>query len=201
MEYSVFDIARALLQRAPMHSLSTVKLQKLCFYVFGWYAHQTGQALFHEPFYAMKLGPVVGELLSAHASKVSVSPEELKPQFEARGETPATLDPYLEKVVDAVWGEYGKFDQWKLVDMTHEEKIWLGAWHGRDQGSHRADMPLEEVVSYFFSRSTRVPEALYLPDARVTSESASWIKELDQTPTMAPASFAMNVASLLSTSR
>ena len=32
---TVFDVADALLERAPGHRLETLKLQKLCFYVFG----------------------------------------------------------------------------------------------------------------------------------------------------------------------
>ena len=43
-QVSVFDITAALLNRAPGGELPTLKLQKLCFYVYGWYAHLTGNS-------------------------------------------------------------------------------------------------------------------------------------------------------------
>lgn len=63
---TVFDVAAEFTDRAG-GEIEPVKLQKLCFYAFGCFAHLTGEALIGERFYAMRYGPVVGELLSAHA--------------------------------------------------------------------------------------------------------------------------------------
>ena len=93
---TVFDVADALLERAPKRRLGTLQLQKLCFYVFGWYAHQTGTALFHERFYAMPKGPVVGELLSAHAGKAAFSQEQLGKQFDEHDLDRDGLDLYVD---------------------------------------------------------------------------------------------------------
>jgi uncharacterized phage-associated protein len=79
---SVFDVAAALLARHEGSPMSALKLQKLCFYTFGWYAHLTGKPLFRESFYAMQFGPVVGELLSAHAGQKEVTISMIEAQLK-----------------------------------------------------------------------------------------------------------------------
>ena len=69
---SVFDVSLDILKVSGQESLPTLTLQKLVFYTYGWYAHLTGSRLFEQSFYAMPKGPVVGELLTAHARRLDV---------------------------------------------------------------------------------------------------------------------------------
>lgn len=190
MQYSVFDIADHLISKTKNRSMSGLKLQKLCFYAFGWYAHQTGTELFSEKFYALPLGPVVTDLLSAHEGQKVVSQADLQTEFETRGTSPSALDPYTLSVLDAVWEGYGDFSSSQLVDMTHEEDVWITSWEGRPTGSARAPMRKQDVVEYFFLRKMApAPGKLKLPDARVSVEDSDFLDSLEEIDTRSPASY------------
>lgn len=194
---TVFDVASALLSLAPKRTLGTVKLQKLCFYAFGWYAHQTGRPLFGERFWAMEKGPVVGELLSAHAKQRKFSIRQLDDQFSERDMSRGELDPYMTAVVEAVWDYYGKFDDWRLVDLTHEESVWCEAWGERAEDSRRGDLSHAAIVDYFLSRSVRPEEQLRLPESRITVASKEWMEYLDRSPGAVSDQFVASISDYL----
>lgn len=201
MSYTVFDVARGLLRRTPQRAMSTVKLQKLCFYSFGWYAHQTASSLFPEPFYAMEKGPVVGDLLTLHSRKSQITESELALEIDRRGSSSVKSDPYFDEIIDAIWKYYGRYTPWELVDLTHLESVWSDAWRTRASDSKRANMPHRHVVSYFLSPEVEPPEGLSLPDAKASVENSDWIRKLEETSTRAPYGFAADVARLLIASR
>lgn len=168
---SVFDIASAFVDRAG-GTIESVKLQKLCFYAFGWYAHLTGEPLFGEQLYAMKFGPVVGQLLSAHAGHKEVDQEMLDPQFEAWDTQREELPGYVREIIDSVWDTYGRQDAFKLAKYSHSEAIWKDAWDSRPEGTKRADIEHDAVVAYFLEREPRDGEVEDLPPAMVTRAKA-----------------------------
>lgn len=178
---SVFDVAVELLDRQEGESMDALKLQKLCFYAFGWYAHLTGEALFGETFYAMQYGPVVGELLSAHAGKQTVDLAMMSAQLIARDADDAAseLDPYKTAVVDAVWAVYGHKSSGLLIDMTHAEAVWAEAWTARRPGSKRGDLSRDELLGYFLERTPGPQEKLELPPAMISRASASELEEIE----------------------
>jgi len=180
MTATVFDVAAELIQRSGGQSMSTVKLQKLCFFAFGWYAHLTGESLFPEPFYAMEHGPVVGELLSAHAGKTVVGLDRLAEQMTERDGSLTQLDPYAARVVDAVWDFYGHLSKWQLVDKTHTEDVWRQAWEGRPQGSKRGMMAQVDIIRYFVARTTRPEEHIELPPSAVSFLSDDDLRQIEE---------------------
>lgn len=175
---TVFDVASELIERSG-GSIETVKLQKLCFYAFGWYAHLTGEPLFGETFYAMHKGPVVGELLSAHAKQKRVDLEKIEDQREIREDAREELDAYKKAVLDAVWGAYGSASSWDLVDLTHEESVWDEAWKSRRSGTNRGDLPSDAVIEYFVDRYPKDGEQLDLPPAMISRASAAALADIE----------------------
>ncbi|MDE1655340.1 DUF4065 domain-containing protein [Actinotignum schaalii] len=164
---TVFDVALYFIQKTPRKEISAISLQKLCFYAFGWYAYGTISPLFNENFWAMKHGPVVGELLSAHAGSRDVSAERVNNAAQTIWQDqPQELSPYEAKVLDAVWDFYGHRDKWDLRDLTHTETIWVKAWDNRPHGVERAAMLKPDIIEYFFSKP--VPEGLHLPERCVS---------------------------------
>lgn len=175
---TVFDVATELIERSG-GSIESVKLQKLCFYAFGWYAHLTGEPLFGEAFYAMPKGPVVGELLGAHAQQKTVDLRMIEDQRAAREDEREELDPYKRAVLDAVWAVYGGKDRWKLVDLTHEESVWCDAWAARRPGSRRGDLARDDVIAYFLDRQPKSSEQLDLPPAMISRASADELASIE----------------------
>lgn len=151
-QVSVFDIAQALIERSGSECIETVKLQKLCFYAFGWYAHLTGEALFPEAFYAMEKGPVVGELLSAHAGDRHISRDQLFRQLSAHEIGSVDFGAYIDQVLDYVWERYGSQTRWQLVETTHQEEVWIAAWGARRHGTKRGDLRHSEIIAFFRAR-------------------------------------------------
>lgn len=158
---TAFDVAAAFLERAPKESLSAIKLQKLTFYAFGWYAKVTGSELFDDRLVAMQYGPVVSDLLNAHSGSQRLS---LKQLAQDRNLNPLS-DPYALAVVDAVWASYGDVAPFDLVDMTHLEGPWITKWREAQSAQRGSlEIPLNDVVEYFANKDS----ANYtLPDGRV----------------------------------
>lgn len=168
---TAFDVAGAFLERAPRNSLPSIKLQKLSFYAFGWYARVTGGELFNERLCALERGPVVSELLDLHKNRVDFSFDDLAAQVAVN----PLDDPYAVSVVDAVWAAYGPINKWLLVEMTHEEEPWTDAWDSAQRRSTRSvTMPKKDVVNYFCTKASgsysvkgrklEVPVLALLPD-------------------------------------
>lgn len=172
-QVSVFDIAHELLGKAPSDRLPTLKLQKLCFYVYGWYAHLTGDPLFPETFYAMEKGPVVGELLSAHAGKIHLTKSQLLDQFEVRETEPQELEPYVKRIIEAIWHKHEKDDRFALVDATHLEDVWKDAWESRAAGSKRGKLSAQSIIDHFVAKPCPVGLQKDLPlsvASKITAE-------------------------------
>ena len=151
---TVFDIAGAFLNKSPDESLPVVKLQKLCFYAFGWYAHLTGEGLYQEPIYAMKYGPVTGELLSLTQKIHDQKDHAITYQQLSALCTIADLDVYVSMVIDYVWDRYGEMNDFDLVERSHDEATWKDAWESRK--GKRGDMPVQAIVDSFYTR--KAPE-------------------------------------------
>lgn len=176
---TVFDVATELIERSG-GSIETVKLQKLCFYAFGWYAHLTGEPLFGETFYAMPKGPVVGELLSAHAGKAHADLSMIENQRKEREDDRDELDAYKTAVLDAVWSAYGGKTSWDLVELTHEESVWDDAWKARPTGTKRGDLTRADMIAYFLGRTPKSDETLDgLPPAMVLPASATELAAIE----------------------
>lgn len=175
---TVFDVAEELIERSG-GSIESVKLQKLCFYAFGWYAHLTGEPLFGETFYAMRYGPVVGELLSAHAAQIQVDEAMMATQRDAREDEPEELDQYKRAVLDAVWAAYGDKQRFDLVELTHKESVWVDAWGSRGLAK-RGDLRREDLIDYFLDRAPKPEEKLDLPLAMISRASAAELASIEE---------------------
>lgn len=189
---TVFDVASYLLRRAG-EPLSAVKLQKLCFYAFGWHAHLTGEALFRERFYAMEHGPVVGELLSAHAGRPAVTLEMISSQLQARESQEEQFTPYTAAVLDAVWDAYKGLSPWDLVELSHKERPWMQSWGARAPETRRGDLHQADLISYFVERQPHPEEGLDLPDPAI---SIIGVSDVNSGPAAAHPAFVSRVQSL-----
>lgn len=105
--------------------VTPLKLQKLLFYSQVWFYVKKRQRLFNENIQAWVLGPVVepvwqnfrymrrGDLINKNRADNSV-----------------LLSDEVVDHLDEVWRAYGKFTGIQLVDITHEENLWVDARQG-----------------------------------------------------------------------
>lgn len=118
---SVFDVAKYILVRKGR--MSTMKLQKLCYYSQAWSLVWDDAPLFDEDFCAYVNGPVCRELFNETKGRFSVEandePGDIRELTDAQRET-----------IDAVLAHYGDKDAQWLSQLTHLEQPWILARNG-----------------------------------------------------------------------
>jgi uncharacterized phage-associated protein len=113
----VRDVAAYILEK--QRGMSAMKLQKLCYYAYGYHLAWEGRKLFPEHFEAWANGPVCPALYQLHRGQFRVEPGAI----EATGE----LTPGERESVDLVLGTYGGFTAHQLSELTHGEPPWREA--------------------------------------------------------------------------
>lgn len=137
---SVHDVAAYMLAREG--NLSTMKLQKLCYYAQGWHLAWHGERLFDEPIEAWRMGPVCPALYKHHRGKASVEHWPLGSPDKVSSQGAFTLD--------AIADFYGPFSGFELGHRTHTELPWIEAWESsepRFRGS--AEISTATLKRYF----------------------------------------------------
>lgn len=115
---NVFDVAKFILEEKG--SMSTMKLQKLCYYCQAWSLVWDDAELFPEEFEAWANGPVCVELFKATQGKFSVSAEDEPGNSNALNDNQRDT---IQKVLDYY---YPHDAQW-LSELTHMEDPWKKA--------------------------------------------------------------------------
>ena len=137
---TVHDVAAYVLKKQG--AMSTMKLQKLCYYSQGWHLAWDGEPLFGEAIEAWANGPVVYELFDTYRGRFSVVTAE-------RGSAEALSDSQRESV-DTVLAAYGDLTGQQLSDKTHSERPWLEARDGLPAGARsRVEIERETLQDYF----------------------------------------------------
>lgn len=138
---TVFDTAKYILERRG--AMSTMKLQKLCYYSQAWSLVWDDATLFDEDFEAWVNGPVCPELFRAYQGQFSVSPNEMK------GDSSALTDGQKD-TINAVLDHYGdKNAQW-LSQLTHLEGPWQEARKGIPVGSYSTRIITKESMAMYY---------------------------------------------------
>jgi len=116
---TVFDVAHYILEKKG--SMTTWKLQKLCYYAQAWSLAWTGKPLFNEDFQAWTNGPVCPELYYQHRGKFTIGVAELQ-----QGNSSALTDDQKD-TINIVLNGYGDMAPYDLREQTHQESPWVSA--------------------------------------------------------------------------
>ena len=123
---NVFDTAKYILsQQGPM---STMKLQKLCYYAQAWSLAWTEHPLFAEKIEAWVNGPVCPVLFQEHKGKFMIEADDLK-----EGTSDALSDDQKD-TIDRVLEYYGDWAPYELREQSHNEGPWKQARNGIPEG-------------------------------------------------------------------
>ncbi|CAL9328712.1 hypothetical protein SUDANB121_00036 [Nocardiopsis dassonvillei] len=142
---TIYDTARYILDR--LGKMSAMKLQKLCYYSYGYHLAWEERPLFEQHFEAWANGPVSPHLYARHRGQFVVAPEDITGD-------PKELDAGERESIDLVLGSMGTLSAHQLSAMTHAEAPWVRA-RERDnaQGLERSAEPLTnaDIHEYFDS--------------------------------------------------
>ena len=114
---NIFDVAHYILTRKP--DVSTMKLQKLCYYAQSWSLAWDGVPIFGEDFQAWANGPVSIELFSKHRGKYKIDAKNLEKYTSDEGLTDLELE-----TIDVILEDYGDKSPHWLSELTHKERPW-----------------------------------------------------------------------------
>lgn len=141
---TVNDVAAMILR--DLKSTNTMKLQKLCFFAYGYHLVWEERHLFPEKFEAWANGPVVPELFKQHRGKFTVSDGDIPGDPEA-------LDDGEQESVRLVVADYKLVDARTLSAATHvADGPWAKARERAGAGPlDRSNAPLNdsEIAVYF----------------------------------------------------
>lgn len=138
---SVLDVAKYILEKSGV--MTTMKLQKLCYYSQGWSLAWDEVPIYPESIEAWANGPVTVDLYRAHRGQFRVAAADIVGNS-------ANLSADETETVDAVLAAYGHLSGQELSDRTHNERPWLEA-RGSLASGERASTLLElDVMQDFF---------------------------------------------------
>lgn len=137
---TVQDVAAYILQKQGR--MSTMKLQKLCYYSQGYSLAWDEQPIFDEDFQAWANGPVCYELFKNHRGRFSVDTWEW-------GDASKLSDDEVD-TVDAVLRSYGKLSGQQLSDKTHKEQPWLEARDDLAEGAFANTVISKDNIQDYF---------------------------------------------------
>ncbi|MFR5875647.1 MAG: Panacea domain-containing protein [Eubacterium sp.] len=139
---SVFDVAKYILKQKG--KLSTMKLQKLCYYSQAWSLVWDDAPLFDEEFEAWANGPVCRELFSKTQGKFWVTATDEDGDIRK-------LKSYQKETIDAVLNHYGNRDAQWLSQLTHMEDPWIEARKGVPTGVGCSNIINKESMAIYYS--------------------------------------------------
>ena len=144
MNTTIFDIAKYILHK--LNRMSTMKLQKLCYYAQAWSLVWDDVPLFDEEFYAWKNGPVCRELFNATRGMFSVCEDEENGDI-------SKLTEQQKETINSVLEVYGPKDAQWLSRLTHLEDPWKNAMQPNllDSGEQDRIITKESMAMYYGS--------------------------------------------------
>lgn len=140
----VQDVAAYILDK--LGGASAMKLQKLCYFAYGYHLAWEERALFPERFEAWANGPVCRELYDLHRGRFQLRPGDIKPTPLGR------IDRGEAESIDLVLETYGPLTAHQLSAMTHADGPWVAARERARAGAldrSNEELTDEDIFEFF----------------------------------------------------
>ena len=140
---TIFDIAKYILQKKG--EMTTMKLQRLCYYAQVWSLAWNEVPLFDEDFEAWSNGPVCPQLFAKHKGTFLVNASLFKDREDY---------PFGEsqiETLDSVIEYYGDREPWWLNELTHLEFPWKNARSGIPNGEPCSNIIEKESMQLYYA--------------------------------------------------
>lgn len=141
---NVFDAAKYILEK--LGRLTTMKLQKLCYYAQAWSLVWDETELFPEEFEAWANGPVCRALFNWHTPRFTVEAGDL-PEGYLSGQEFTTDQT---ETLDAVIRDYGDKEANWLSALTHMEAPWQKARKGCPPGAYCSNVIEKGDMAWYY---------------------------------------------------
>lgn len=135
MAVNIYDVALYILQKT--NEVSTMKLQKLCYYSQAWSLVWDEAPLFNNEFEAWQNGPVNRDLYYIHRGLFKIN-ENLLTNY---GDI-SKLSTLNKETIDVVINDYGDKTGFYLSQLTHSENPWIISRDGIPESA-----PCENIIT------------------------------------------------------
>lgn len=141
---TVFDVAFYILDK--LGDMSTMKLQKLCYYAQAWSLAWDGVPLFNEDFQAWANGPVCRELYEFHRGEFLINSDKIKER-----KTDYNFSSAEKETLDIVISDYGSKEAFWLSELTHKERPWVETRGSLGLGERNDAIITKELMQEYYS--------------------------------------------------
>lgn len=138
---TVFDTARYILEK--LGPMSTMKLQKLCYYSQAWSLVWDDAELFPEEFEAWANGPVCKELYDATRGMFTVTAKDEPGDSN-------NLSENQKDSINLVLDYYAQHNAQWLSQLTHMEDPWLQARVNVPAGESSSNIITKESMALYY---------------------------------------------------
>ncbi len=123
--------------------VTNMKLQKLVYYTYVWYAVEKGKPLFKEPIKAWKYGPVITSVYEAYKD---YGADVIK---EVQAGNPESLDAFTKALAEDVFKVYGNKSAIELMELAHSEAPWRDTFNPKNQNT---PIPFDMILDFYKAR-------------------------------------------------
>lgn len=141
---NIFDTAKYILTKRGQ--MSTMKLQKLCYYSQAWSLVWDDKPLFDEDFEAWANGPVCRPLYELRMGEFSICTEQIPSTFLSSEGLSESQKENINEVLDY----YGDKDAQWLSTLTHMEEPWQTARVGVAPGARSNNVITKESMAMYY---------------------------------------------------
>lgn len=138
---TVFDTAKYILHSKGR--MSTMKLQKLCYYCQAWSLVWDDTELFPEEFEAWANGPVCRDLFTQTRGQFSVTEDDEPGDI-------SNLTAEQKETIDSVLDYYFPHNAQWLSELTHLEEPWQLAREGIPAGVGSTNIITKESMAMYY---------------------------------------------------
>jgi len=135
-KFTASDVAHIIINEARKRhvgDLTSLKLQKLLYFAYGWYSVFHEEPLFDDKFIAYYYGPVIDRINHSLRANGQMPIVDEDNWLETRFKQPSEKVPEkVQELIDFIADHYFKYTASELVRITHKENSpWHKAYNDR----------------------------------------------------------------------
>lgn len=144
--YSALEVATYIVNyvwHQTNETITNLQLQKILYYLQGFYLSNNNECLFDDDIIAWQFGPVIPEVYRTFSlfGSSCINPEFIQLDME-------NIDPEDRAVINRIVNLKLAVNPWELVNETHEERPWVEA---TENGRYLNNEIGKEVIRNFFT--------------------------------------------------
>ncbi|ALA97259.1 Phage-Associated Protein [Spiroplasma kunkelii CR2-3x] len=99
--------------------ITNLKMQKVLYFLYGFYFSETGKSLFSDDFIAWKYGPVIKEIYDINKNNITNPYENLRKDIYSNYDF--NIKNINWEIIDNILNNIIKLSSWYLVNMSHKK--------------------------------------------------------------------------------